>query len=361
MKQYRVIHLPDYRAGNPYQKLLSEHLSDIGHEIKHGRNKTVFSFIDVSVLFNLLIHRKFDILHLHWQHPYLLHSKRLLMMLRGTLFLCQLILIKLLRVKIVWTIHNLKNHENKFIQTELFFSRIIAKLADAIIAHCNVSKMQISKVFEANPDKIAVIPHGNYVRVYSDVLTRPQARQLLDLKDSEFVFLFLGLIRPYKGIVQLIDSFKKLNSRSSRLIIAGRLHDKSLADILLKSTSSNENITLKLQYIDDDDIEVYMKASDALVLPYQDIVNSGTAILGMSFGKPVICPRMGCLPELLADNGNETLLYDPADENGLLNTMNTALQSTTNITDIGKANLASAKKLGWKRIATLTNDLYHTC
>lgn len=68
--------------------------------------------------------------------------------------------------------------------------------------------------------------------------------------------------------------------------------------------------------IDDFVLKDYMKAADVMVLPYRDIINSGSAILGMSFGKAIIAPHLGCIPEILKSEGG--ILYDPNDKNGLL-------------------------------------------
>ena len=255
--------------------------------------------------------------------------------------------------------HNLKNHENIFIEIEIFFSRIIAILADAIIAHCKASRSEIIKLFKLNKDKIFVIPHGNYLKVYREKLTRQESREKLNLEDADFAFLFLGLIRPYKGIVDLIESFQKINDQSVKLIIAGRVQGKELVDSLKKKAAFNNSIFLEFHYIDDDEIEIYMKAADVMVLPYRDIINSGSAILGMSFGKAIIAPRLGCIPEILDSSGS--FLYEPNEQDGLLNAMKRAMASRTVLLEMGKYNLASSQKLDWRDIAASTYKVYKRC
>ncbi len=67
-------------------------------------------------------------------------------------------------------------------------------------------------------------------------------------------------------------------------------------------------MTLALETIPDDQMQVYLRAADAVVLPYRDVLSSGSAILAMTFGQPVIAPAIGCLPESLGSEG--TILYD---------------------------------------------------
>ena len=352
--------MPNYSKLNPYQNLLLKNLADVGFDVRYGMRKVYFSFIDLSILFNLIKNYKVDIIHLHWQHPFIIHKKRkILAIFKCLLFIVQLSFIKFLGVKIVWTVHNLKNHDNKFIRIEKKFTRIVALLADAIIAHCRTSRLEIIELFKINKDKVFVIPHGNYHKVYKDKLTRQESRKKFNLVDTDFTYLFLGLIRPYKGIVDLIESFQNINDPSVKLIIAGRLESKELGDVLKKKEAFNNHIMSKFHYIDDDEIEIYMKASDVMVLPYRDIINSGSAILGMSFGKAIIAPYLGCIPELLNNEGG--ILYDPNDKNGLLKAMKLALASKNKIVQMGEANFELAKKMDWKDVATSTGKVYSKC
>jgi glycosyltransferase involved in cell wall biosynthesis len=354
-----TIHLPDYHKSNPYQDLLLENLSKIGVQAEFGKRKIYYSNIDLSLLYNVIKNKNFDILHLHWQHPFILHNKILLMIFRGFLFVFQLLILKFLKIKIVWTVHNLKNHENKYVKAELFFTRLLARLADGIIVHCDTSKKEIVKLFKINKQKIHIIEHGNYIGVYKERYTRHQSRKIMNIAESQFVFLFIGLVRPYKGIIELIESFKKINDPSVKLIIAGRIEDKELAELLKNKAIGCTNILFKLNYIEDDEIEIYMKSADALVLPYRDIINSGSAVLGMSFGKAIISPRLGCLPEILQSVGG--VLYDPDSENGLISAMRKMISSKNNISDMGKENFKAAKKWDWQSVAAQTAKVYHSC
>ena len=45
------------------------------------------------------------------------------------------------------------------------------------------------------------------------------------------------------------------------------------------------------------------------MLPFRDILTSGSAILALSHGRPVIAPAIGCLPETLP--ADAAILYDP--------------------------------------------------
>ena len=167
------------------------------------------------------------------------------------------------------------------------------------------------------------------------------------------------MVRPYKVILDLLESFQKINNQSVKLIIAGRVQGEDLGDILKNKEAFNNNVFFEFNYIDDEEIEKYMKAADVMVLPYRDILNSGSAILGMSFGKVIIAPRLGCIPEILNNGGG--ILYDPNDKNGLLKAMKSALASKAKFIELGEHNLELANKMDWKVIAASTGKVYVEC
>ena len=56
-------------------------------------------------------------------------------------------------------------------------------------------------------------------------------------------------------------------------------------------------VLLKFQFIPDDQMELYLKAGDVLVLPYKDIFQSGILFLAYSFGIPVVATDVGSFKE----------------------------------------------------------------
>jgi glycosyltransferase involved in cell wall biosynthesis len=60
-----------------------------------------------------------------------------------------------------------------------------------------------------------------------------------------------------------------------------------------------------LSFVHEDDIQLYLKAADLVVLPFVEILNSGTAMLSLSFGCPIMVPEKGSMGELRAYVGDE--------------------------------------------------------
>jgi beta-1,4-mannosyltransferase len=100
-----------------------------------------------------------------------------------------------------------------------------------------------------------------------------------------------------------------------------------------------------------------MNAADIIVLPYRGVLTSGTAILAMSFGKPIIAPSIGCMPDVLDDKGS--FLYDPLQKDSLIKAMKQAL--TGELKRMGEHNFELSKRLSWDEIAKLVYDSYKEC
>src|SRR5207244_6644981 len=56
-----------------------------------------------------------------------------------------------------------------------------------------------------------------------------------------------------------------------------------------------DRIITRIQFIPDNEVELYFKAADVLILPYTDISQSGVPFLAYSFGLPVIATDVGAL------------------------------------------------------------------
>jgi beta-1,4-mannosyltransferase len=347
-----VIFFPHW-TGNPYQELLVKHLAHESVFIELSDEKP-------GSLPTAIRNRKPEIIHFHAIYPFFLAPTTLesiFLLVKST---AKIIYLKLIGIKIVWTVHDLKNHENHQLKSDKFFSKIFYKLSDQVIVHTNIGKKQFAKAFSvSDTNKISVIPHGNFIPCYKNQISRSEARHSLGISEEKFVVLFLGLIRPYKGVPKLIDTFKKIATDSDQLIIAGRIVTVRLLAEINKSIGDCTNIVFSPGHVPDDQIQVYMNSCDVVVLPYLDIFTSGAAVLAMSFGKPCVAPRKGCMEDMLDDLGS--FLYNPEEEDGLLNALKRSTEAKNKLLQMGLHNRAIAETWDWPKVAAMTAEVYETC
>ena len=301
-----------------------------------------------------------NIIHFHFINKLagFFTKNKIKLLLKSIIFLIDIYLIKyILRTKIIWTVNNLYSHELFFPRFEKFVRSLFAKKADILIAHCNQAKKKVQKEFIIPPNKIYMIPHGNYLTAYNNEISKERAREILSLSKNQLIFLHIGNIRPYKGIDCLIENFSRLkNDYNIKLLIVGKTINKEIEDLLIKKAKGNTNIIFKFERILNNDVQIYMNAADVIVTSYNVILTSGTVILAMSFGIPVIAPRLGCIPEI--SHENEVFLYNPKEKNGLLNALQKAIDNKEKLKVIGQNNLNSIRKFDWNKIAKTTKMVY---
>jgi D-inositol-3-phosphate glycosyltransferase len=182
----------------------------------------------------------------------------------------------------------------------------------------------------AVPDKaVTVIRHPINSAFPETNLTCANAKRQLGVKENEKTILFLGRIKAYKGIEDLLAAFQQLVKRDStyRLIISGEPHKGSEAYLdeirsIVARDFPQGDVILKFQFIPDDQMELYLKAADVLVLPYKDIFQSGILFLSYSFGLPVVATDVGSFREDIVE-GETGFICKPADTADLAKTLET--------------------------------------
>ena len=162
-------------------------------------------------------------------------------------------------------------------------------------------------------------------RAYADVVDRRFARYALAIDTHARVVSLLGGLRGYKGLGQLLDAFELLSARDPqvRLLVAGSPDGSAEVDRLLARMTDDPRVALHARMIPADDMQLFVRASDVLVLPYERTLNSGVIMLGLAFGLPVVAPRLGGLEEF--DDPRIVRLFTPGDPQDLVRAIRDAL------------------------------------
>ena len=341
-----VAHLPYYDE-NAYQPRLMSALQALGVRAIIGGGGGNF-------LRSALFRWHADILHFHWLHPYLLRQGKWASIARSARFLGEIALLKIAGKKVVWTAHNLANHEGLHPRIESWATRAFCRWADVVIVHCESAAAAATERFQLNKPPV-IVPHGSYIGVYPDTFDRTVERAALSIPASATVFLFLGRIRPYKGVMDLLDAFMRLDQPASRLIIAGAVDD-SLTEPDRAGLAAAPNVRFMPGYVPDDRIGALMSVADVVVFPYRDVLTSGAVLLAMSFGKACIAPRLGCIPETIGEEGG--FLYGASPTETLAGTLAEARRRSAELPAMGERNRRMAEKRDWDTIARLTLAVY---
>jgi len=231
----------------------------------------------------------------------------------------------------------------------------MCRVADEVIAHCNYAA-DLAREYFYRTDHMHVVPHGNYIDAYPNLISRQDARRELDIPESAFVYLFVGNARPYKGIERLIQAFQNVADEDCILLLMMRKGlNPEYGETIERLAEGDDKIRVFTSpFFATEEFQFYMNASDVAVLPFVDVLTSGSAILALSFGKPILLPQIGCLPELV----DETMghLFNPKDKTGL----ETALREIRerDLQAASHSALQRAKDLHWDGIAEKIAPLY---
>jgi len=188
-------------------------------------------------------------------------------------------------------------------------------------------KTELLEAFSVRRDNISVIPYGINNAVPNTEITPEEAKRRLEIEATEKALLFFGNIAPYKGLEYLIAAFEQVVARRTeyRLIIAGKAKKgsgKYISQIheMLDHPAVRARTTLRMQFIPDEDTELYFKAADVSILPYTHIFQSGVLFLGYSFGLPVLAADVGSLREDIIE-GETGFVFKARDAADLANTI----------------------------------------
>ncbi len=333
---------------NPYGGLLARAMAEVGVDMVAGHAG------DLDEAWLLENRHQVDVLHLNWPHTMYQASDLESLVSRCAALIDHLSRARSLGYKIVWTVHNLYPHETANHEMEHLMRLAITHLANALIVHCQRARALVEKHF-FRTDEVFVIPHGHFIDPYPNTLTRSQARQRLGLDPDCFAYLFFGNIRPYKGVEHLLETFARLPDPDAVLLLVGKVNNEYNAALVERAAQADPRVAIfTSDFFQNEELQLYFNAADVVVLPFVDVLTSGSTITAMSFKRPVIVPPIGCLSELVDEHMG--ILYDPHQPDALHRAMCEVRQR--DLKACGAAAYHRAESLSWDGIARQTLEVY---
>ena len=338
---------------NPYAALLAGALRRHGVELAEGDYDFGRTWLEES-------RATHDVLHFNWLDRFYARFEEPrnpdAACERFADFTDNLIHARRLGYRLLWTVHNLFPHERRYPQLDRLVNTLVAREADQVIAHCRFAATSIEQRYDPRRP-VAVIPHGNYVPIFPNTISAAQARARLRIDAAQFVYLFFGNARGYKGIADLIAAFRRAATADSLLVLVLRQNARSpgLIAELRDLAAADDRIRIHTStYFPADRFQYFLNAADVVVLPFTAVLTSGSAIQALGFGKPLVVPRLGCLPELVA--GGAGLPYDPQIAGALARALTAA--RSLDMVAARRAALRRTRELDWDPIAARIAALY---
>jgi len=311
-----------------------------------------------------VLSKRYDIVHLHWPE-YCVNRRGVLASLFWSCALfAAMCWVRLRGSRVIWTVHNLRSHLQQHPGMERYFWKVFTALLSGYIALTESGAERARHRYPALRKKPGfIIPHGNIRDAYLGTeISREDARLRLGIAQSAKVVGFFGSVERYKGITELVEAFSALHDHRAGLYVAGKSYMTPHERAHIEHIAAHDSrVHLRLEYIPDADAASYIRASDLVVLPFREILNSGSAVLALSLDRPVLVPARGAMPDLQQFAGAEWVhLYS-----GELTAETLQQHLDAALKEAERRGRCRALESGWagldwNDLAQLTLDAYHS-
>jgi beta-1,4-mannosyltransferase len=239
----------------------------------------------------------YDVFHVHWPEILLQGRTPARAWARRLLFALLLARLRLRHTAVVRTLHNLRSHEGNS-PTE---QRLLQRFDRQTTLWIRLNPFTPLPADALN----RTIAHGDYRAWFAAYACLPSVPGRV---------LYFGLIRPYKAIDTLIAAFTArmdAAASSSTLRIVGQPQTPQLARTLGTLATGDSRIEFSLGYASDETLAREIGEAELVVLPYQEMHNSGAAVLALSLGRPVLVPQNTVTEALANEVGSDWVVTYP--------------------------------------------------
>jgi beta-1,4-mannosyltransferase len=273
----KIISVPteNFRNQNPIFHLFYAEMQRQGVEARDFRFKRVFD-------------RDLELLQIHFPEHFAMNYPPVIALARSCALLSAMLLCRIRRVPVVWTVHNVAPFESRNMALYRLLMAVFVRLIDGCVFLSRSSQAEFQQRFpRARPRATALIGHPAYpIRTAA----RPDS--------GDIVLGMIGEQKLYKQPLQALRLFETAHRLTGcRLLIAGKVHDDQPFREALAALPSDRVQWLDRR-LDDSELEQAAAQVDFALLPYSMITNSGAAIYALSCERPVIVTPLPLFFEL---------------------------------------------------------------
>jgi D-inositol-3-phosphate glycosyltransferase len=261
-----------------------------------------------------------------------------------------------------------QGENDEFPDSRFDFEEQAADQADRIIAECPQDEQDLINHYNANPEKIRIIPCG-FDPSEMMPLDKVIARRNLGIPKNEFVVLQLGRMVPRKGVDNVVLAFSQfLNKNQGQgrlLIVGGESEDpdpmKTPEIARLKKLAEGEGIVDKVEFLgrkSRSELKNFYSAADVfLSTPWYEPFGI-TPVEAMACGTPVIGSKVGGIKYTVLD-GETGFLVSPSNPKQLAKRLSEMYQNPELLRQFGENAVQRANELfTWQKVTAQIADLY---
>ncbi|WP_160312801.1 glycosyltransferase family 4 protein [Jiangella alkaliphila] len=219
--------------------------------------------------------------------------------------------------KLMWTVHNVLPHDVVFQTQQSRLQRELVERCWRVHVMSQDTRDRVADVCPIPAEKVVYSPHPAYQEAYPSYWTREEARATLGIEPGEIVLATFGAIKGYKGIARVLDVLDESWTHDApwRLVLAGPPDRDPQTRELLRRAARHPRVILNAGKVRAEDVQIFLRAADVALVPYERSLNSGYLLLALTFGLPVIAPHGGGPADVVTPETG--LLFDPASRDDL--------------------------------------------
>lgn len=257
--------------------------------------------------------------------------------------------------KVLFICDNILPHERR--PGDRPFTRYAFRSVDYFIVQSEAVERELEEYFPNS--RYRRVPHPVYEN-FGPPLEKARAREVLGLTGRNII-LYFGYVRPYKGLMVLIEAMRSLLERSEpfggiHLVAVGEYYDdESKYRDRVKELGLEQTVTFVPEYVPNDRVAPYFSAADVVVLPYLSATQSGIVQIAYNFNRPVIATAVGGLAEVVLD-GKTGFIVPPDDPEALAEAVMRFYAERREL-EFTLAVIEEKKKYSWERLVRSIEEL----
>lgn len=319
---------------NPYVQSLVSGLINCGHEVVYSLDDFWYSYF------------QYDLLYFQW--PEAIFDWR-----RSSFDIKKLSLhfdrIKETHVKTLITCHNLHPHNNDVLTTDLY--NLVYSRVD-FFHHMGKFSYELMK--EKYPNKYHFIaPHHIADVLWGSPLNSSDAKRRLHISEKDIVISSFGAFRNEEETQLYVNMAKDVTSRNLSFLAPripiGHFYKGRHLNRTIKYLFDNllyKKLGIKYSgFLTNEDLHVWLYASDIVFIQRKEILNSGNLPLAYSAGKIVVGPDLGNVGEIL--KGTNNYVFNPNNRASVKQAVLDAIKEVKTFNQLGSQNLRYAQE-NWR-------------
>lgn len=241
-----------------------------------GAEKKTFDLVELHSIISWINQQHFDVIFFESLHVWNL----------AIMMLCHKI------TRTFQMIHDLIPHEgDKQVKSVDLMNKAVCKMADCIVLANRKYVPQVTEIYGVDPKRVRYVDLWRRFPNYTSPRFTKRA-------------LFFGRMNPYKGVDNLLEIVKLCPDVQFDAV--GRVDPQ--VEELVKQLKELPNVTMKNEYVTDDEMAALFINADWVILPYNSATQSGVVVDGYRYGRPCIAFNVGAISEQVSEGASGYLI-----------------------------------------------------